>query len=222
MYEATQLTNDPKAHKHGSANSQHTADTVGSPAGLSLVGPSRWWAEVRSSQKGHLFVASIMQQLLQALEAVHAANISHRDVKPENLLVSYQTTADSDDTGPVESGGQEQDGSLQPDPLSLHLRLIDFGSAVDVPSIAAGWYGRRQKVAGRDDGPSNDAQGPSMDELTLEYAAPEILFSSRCEWLALMSVGTGCCIRWWKHLNCSPWRHDCNAALCNLGQVHSA
>lgn len=50
-----------------------------------------------------------------------------------------------------------------PDPLQLYLRLIDFGSSVD-PHTLVTMYGPR---------------GPSLDEVTLEYAPPEVLFSSR-------------------------------------------
>eukprot|EP00878_Enallax_costatus_P010077 GHUV01010518.1.p1 GENE.GHUV01010518.1~~GHUV01010518.1.p1 ORF type:complete len:851 (+),score=193.00 GHUV01010518.1:408-2960(+) len=179
MYEATQLTVDPKPHSPKSATrSQQDEHTSNSPPGISLVGPSRWWAEVRTSSKGHLFVASMMQQLLQGLEAVHAANISHRDVKPENLLVT-PLPAGSGGAGSASLGGTEHSGNSQPDPLLLHLRLIDFGSAVDRPSIAAGLYGRRRAGGVVSEGAGEDFQGPSMDELTLEYAPPEVLFSSR-------------------------------------------
>ncbi len=62
------------------------------------------------------WVAALTDQLLQALEAVHAAGIVHRDVKPGNLLL-------------------EPTGTRQP-----HLRLTDFGIAapLDEPRMTRG------------------------------------------------------------------------------------
>ena len=62
------------------------------------------------------WVAVLTDQLLQALEAVHAAGIVHRDVKPGNLLL-------------------EPTGTGRP-----HLRLTDFGVAVpvDEPRLTRG------------------------------------------------------------------------------------
>lgn len=62
------------------------------------------------------WVAMLTDQLLQALEAVHAAGIVHRDVKPGNLLL-------------------EPTGTGTP-----HLRLTDFGIAapVDEPRMTRG------------------------------------------------------------------------------------
>ncbi|CAM3451469.1 serine/threonine-protein kinase [Nocardioides dubius] len=54
------------------------------------------------------WAAELIDQLLQALEAVHGAGIVHRDVKPANLLL-------------------EPTGTLRP-----HLRLTDFGIAAPV------------------------------------------------------------------------------------------
>src|SRR3546814_3705140 len=51
------------------------------------------------------WTALLLDQTLQALEAVHAADIVHRDVKPANLLL-------------------EPTGAAMP-----HLRLTDFGIA---------------------------------------------------------------------------------------------
>jgi serine/threonine protein kinase len=146
-----------------------------------------------------------MQQLLQGLAAVQAANVSHRDVKPENLLVRPAAAAAASGTAAaadLSAGSQHQrqeqhaqghhpnvdtpknsgtsssssGDALTPDPLSLHLKLIDFGSALDPGSIAAGLYGRPQATAAGAEG----GFGPSLDELTLEYAPPEVIFSSRC------------------------------------------
>jgi hypothetical protein len=49
----------------------------------------------------------------------------------------------------------------------------------DTGVIAAGLYGRQQAtVAGG--GRGEGGGGPSLDELTLEYAPPEVIISSRC------------------------------------------
>lgn len=58
---------------------------------------------------------------------------------------------------------QQQQSGAEVDPPRLHLRLIDFGSAVDT-HVLQSLYG---------------SEGPSADELTLEYAPPEALFG-RC------------------------------------------
>jgi hypothetical protein len=168
-----------RASSRKPAGDSSSSSSGGPPgAGLTLVGPSQWWQEVRQSQYGHIFVQSMMQQLLQGLAAVHAANISHRDVKPENLLVQPSS----------QSLGQNCSSSssvLQPDPLSLHLRVIDFGSAVDLPSMVAGLYGRPAAAAaaagaGAAAGDTEqEPPGPGLQELTLEYAPPEVLFSTR-------------------------------------------
>ncbi|MDF9715571.1 serine/threonine protein kinase, partial [Nocardioides sp. ChNu-99] len=62
------------------------------------------------------FVGTLLDQLLAALEAVHAAGVVHRDVKPANLLL-------------------EATGAGRP-----HLRLTDFGVAVpvDEPRLTRG------------------------------------------------------------------------------------
>ena len=83
-------------------------------------------------------IASILDQIGSALEAVHAQSIYHRDLKPENIMV--QTMQNGED----------------------HVRLIDFGiatlaaqrDAATVMTIAAGSLGymapeQAQGVAGR-------------------------------------------------------------------------
>ena len=79
--------------------------------GFVRVVPSRFWRFVRLEAAGREIFRSIVYQLLEALAAVHARGVVHRDVKPENLLVQFT------DEG-------------------VQVRLCDFGSAVsnDMPA----------------------------------------------------------------------------------------
>jgi len=94
------------------------------------------------------FLLCFRSQVLLALAAVHQQNVTHRDVKPENLLVTFP-------------GCHAEEAARRGcRPESMHLRLIDFGSAVDGHS-AFHLYGRG---------------GPSEAEQTAEYAPPEAVF----------------------------------------------
>jgi hypothetical protein len=84
------------------------------------------------------------------------------------------TTSSSSSNGG--SSGCEQRVS----PAQFRVRLIDFGSAVDAHSIASGLYGPLGQPGSSSSSSSSSGGGPSVDELTLEYASPEVLFSSRC------------------------------------------
>lgn len=86
-----------------------------------------------------------------------------RDVKPENLLLQ---TRNGTHTSPssASSGrplGVDDLGKGSFGVEDLHLRLIDFGSALDKHSVEE-LYG---------------AEGPSEDEQTAEYAPPEALLA---------------------------------------------
>jgi hypothetical protein len=161
------------------------------PEGLAVVGPSRWWLRVRAGPDGDAFVRGVTRQLLLALAAAHAAGVTHRDVKPENLLVTFGAAPRGrrfDDAGapagppaggpardgPGGSGGAGGAGHGGPPgggAAGMHVRLIDWGSAADDVS-AARLFGEA---------------GPGLGELTLEYAPPEVFYASRCVW-----GGPGC------------------------------
>lgn len=98
----------------------------------------------------------ILDQVLQALEAVHAAGYVHRDVKPANLLL-------------------DATGTARP-----HLRLSDFGVAapVDQPRltrasqvIGSPGYLAPEQLHGADPDPRQDVYGAGMVGLELVTGA---------------------------------------------------
>ncbi len=46
--------------------------------GFTIMGPSRWWVSARQGPHGHELIREAMKQLLTALAAVHAHNVTHR------------------------------------------------------------------------------------------------------------------------------------------------
>mmetsp|Transcript_16048 Transcript_16048/g.31699 ORF Transcript_16048/g.31699 Transcript_16048/m.31699 type:complete len:338 (-) Transcript_16048:159-1172(-) len=106
--------------------------------------PGAFWRQYRSSPQGHSGIRELMRQLLEGIASCHDKNVTHRDVKPSNLIVHIPTHEE-----------QQMDPSGEP-----VLKLADFGSAVDEYSTN-NLYGLR---------------GPSLDDETLDYAPPEVLF----------------------------------------------
>lgn len=84
---------------------------------------------VDSGRLPEAYVAIVVDQLIQALVAVHAAGVVHRDVKPANLLL-------------------EATGSGRP-----HVRLADFG---DDTTIGTRGYLAPEREAGSLPHPSQD------------------------------------------------------------------
>ena len=84
---------------------------------------------VDSGRLPEAYVAIVVDQLIQALVAVHAAGVVHRDVKPANLLL-------------------EATGSGRP-----HVRLADFG---DDTTIGTRGYLAAEREAGSPPHPSQD------------------------------------------------------------------
>lgn len=98
------------------------------------------------------WVGALLGQTLQALEAVHATGVIHRDVKPANLLL------DATGTGPP------------------HVRLTDFGVAVPVDEprmtrasqvVGSLGYMSPDHLAGADPSPAQDLYGAAVVGLEL-------------------------------------------------------
>ena len=109
---------------------------------LTQVKPSHVWLSLRR-ERGHVTIRHILRQVLEGLAMLHARNVTHRDIKPPNILVA--------------SPEVEADGASAGLPA---VRLADFGSAVDeeVMQPHVGMY---------------PLGGPSVAEETEGYQPPE-------------------------------------------------
>ncbi|KAG2490062.1 hypothetical protein HYH03_011527 [Edaphochlamys debaryana] len=240
--EADGADGEEGAEGGGEAGGEEDAGAQSGPW-LQVLGPSPWWMAMRRHPGGHEWVRGVLRQLLTGLQVVHEANVTHRDVKPENMMLTPSpppsaqrrrqqqrqraaaaaaAAASDADAGAREHAGPGQahagapawqrlgewarkavggaggasDGASEHSHKPQHacaapagcadgdsgasgdgggggagggaggvvapawLRLIDFGSAVDSYSL--------QHLYG--------TEGPSSDQLTLEYAPPEALF----------------------------------------------
>eukprot|EP00955_Chlamydomonas_euryale_P087177 364274-Chlamydomonas_euryale.AAC.5 len=144
---------DADANADGSGSDAGVSGGHGG-GGFSVLGPSRWWRALRTGPDARAAPRSIIRQALQALDTLHSLNISHRDIKPANMLLAPGAACGSRGGSGAGAGGSCAGADR------YHVRLIDFGSAVD-PYSAVMLFG---------------AAGPGVGELTLEYAPPEVLF----------------------------------------------
>ncbi|KAK9282121.1 hypothetical protein L1049_005033 [Liquidambar formosana] len=88
-----------------------------------------------------------------ALKSCHDRNVTHRDVKPENMVICFE----DQDTGRCLKGSPSGD-----EKFTTKMRIIDFGSAIDKFTMKH-LYG---------------SVGPSRAEQTSEYTPPEALLNA--------------------------------------------
>lgn len=55
--------------------------------GLQLMQPTDWWLWMKTTHEGQKEMQIIIYQILLGLQACHNQNITHRDIKPHNILV---------------------------------------------------------------------------------------------------------------------------------------
>eukprot|EP00939_MAST-03C_sp_MAST-3C-sp1_P000207 g207.t1 len=119
-----------------------------------ITRPSAFWKAMRTEAGGMDVMRSIWRQTIDAIATLHDLNITHRDIKPGNIIVSRNDDDEEDDD--------------ETDEPSFSLRLADFGSAIDTYSIE-NLYG---------------PLGPSQSEETEAYEPPEVrLHPTRPYWI---------------------------------------
>lgn len=118
-------------------------------AGISMVTPSRLWSAIKadSVQGEGEAMREILRQVLLALTEVHAEGVTHRDVKPENLIVGLRRSQPP----PAEDAH---------DSITPRIKLADFGSA-NVQGIPAELW-------------PPPSRRPSRAEETEDYSPPEV------------------------------------------------
>jgi PAS domain S-box-containing protein len=110
------------------------------------LGSGKSLAECSARYKDREFLLPVLDQIAQALAAVHAAGVVHRDLKPANVLIS-----------------------ISADGTSAHAKLVDFGvsrlldSPADPPAV------RRAPVV---EGGVPGAPRISGQELTIDQPPP--------------------------------------------------
>ena len=118
--------------------------------------PSHAWLQLRQ-QPGHCTLRHIVRQAMEGVAALHRRSVTHRDLKPGNVIIQAAHT----DTEAEEGDGHGASSSTTGGRRSLpSVRLADFGSAVDAEVLQphVGLY---------------PESGPSVAEETEGYQPPE-------------------------------------------------
>ncbi|XP_078173046.1 kinase superfamily protein isoform X2 [Carex rostrata] len=119
---------------------------------VKVVRPSKWWYWLRTTNEGQKQMRDLLYQLLMAVKACHDRNITHRDIKPENMIICFED---------LKTGKCSREIPDEEKKKNLHMRLIDFGSAIDDFTMKH-LYGN----------------GPTRSEQTFEYTPPEALLNT--------------------------------------------
>uniref|UniRef100_A0A2P2JLE2 Uncharacterized protein LOC105649936 n=1 Tax=Rhizophora mucronata TaxID=61149 RepID=A0A2P2JLE2_RHIMU len=120
---------------------------------VQILRPSKWWHWLKTTEAGKEEMRNIIWQLLLALKSCHDRNITHGDIKPENMVICFEDKV----TGRCLKRGPTENKNY-----TTKMRIIDFGSAINEFTLKH-LYG---------------STGPSRAEQTFEYAPPEAFLNA--------------------------------------------
>ncbi|TQD93934.1 hypothetical protein C1H46_020438, partial [Malus baccata] len=114
-----------------------------------ILRPSQWLHWLKTTKEGQEQMRSLIWQLLTALKSCHDRKITHRDIKPGNIVICFENKHSGKCLKKISLGEK----------VSFQVHIIDFGSTIDEFTLK-NLYG---------------SSGPSRDEQINEYTPSEAL-----------------------------------------------
>ena len=157
----TEAGSDGSGRAGGGGEAGSDGSGLAGGGGVTIRRPSALWQSLRR-EPGQGTIRAVVRQTLEVLARLHARNVTHRDLKPPNIILRVHGSAGGGagaGAGPAAAGAGAGGGGAAA-ASSPEVRLADFGSAVDAEVTVPG-VGMYPEV------------GPSVAEETEGYQPPE-------------------------------------------------